>query len=415
MKKVQHSVLTILLAGSIAMDAGAQGRGFRGGRGQSGRQGGRGPDANFVADRDDFHFLLEHHDQIRRKVKELSNGVETITESDNKQVAARLQKHVAAMYQRVERKRPIRMRDPLFAEIFKHADKIEMKFKKTPQGVRVVETSKDTYVAQLIKEHAKVVSGFTKYGFKEAHKTHAIPGKPNTVAGQMHSHQEMADHVFVEFDSVYIPALAMTNQLKPGAVKALSRLSKAWDTRFVEHFHGMFEGDANWPRDVSRVAQCIALGRAKLESGTSLQAHEELEPIRDVLMEARRRNKFKYPLDSLSQFHATMEAIVKPAMRLDTASLEQSQIEQFDKLAMQAEREWKQVEETPFDFSMLGKTDRQIKKFPAMLQAESAAIRQLKKSLSSDDKESILIAARGLKRPFANVYMFFGDFPKHSR
>lgn len=191
MKHVTLALLVALLTCTVATTSMVQGRGFRGGRGGQGGngpgRGSHGPDKDFVVDRDDFHFLLEHHDEVRREVKELKGGVETITESDNHEVTAKVQKHVAAMYQRVEHKRPIRLRDPLFAEIFKHADKIKMEFEKTAKGVRVVETSDDAYVAKLIKSHAKAVSGFAKYGFEEAHKTHAIPGKPNTGGGSMHS------------------------------------------------------------------------------------------------------------------------------------------------------------------------------------------------------------------------------------
>jgi len=85
------------------------------------RQGG-GPDAQFAADRDIFHFLLQNHDQLRREVNNTKTGVETLTESDKPEIAARLQEHVAAMAKRVEEKRPIRMRDPLFAELFRHTD-----------------------------------------------------------------------------------------------------------------------------------------------------------------------------------------------------------------------------------------------------------------------------------------------------
>lgn len=414
MRHASLAILITLLACSVAATAMAQGRGFRGGRGGHGGpwRGGHGPDANFVADRDDFHYLLEHHDEIRRDVKELKNGVRTVTESDNQEVAAKIQKHVAAMYQRVEHERPIRMRDPLFAEIFKLTDQIEMKVEKTAKGVRVVETSEDPYVAKLIKAHANVVSRFAKFGFDEAHKTHGIPGKPGASGGPIHSHEEMADMVFVEFDRTYIPALALTNQMKPSAAKAVARLSKSWDIRFVEHFHKMFEGDSKWPRDVSRIAQCIAVAQAELKSGESLKAHEELEPIRDVPMEARRRNKVEYPLDSLSQFHATMEAIVKPAMRLDAASIDREQIARFVKLAQQAEQDWSMVEQAEFDLAIFGKTEQQQKQFPSMLRAEREAIRRLHDALNKNDAEAILKAARGLKPPFAKVYMFFGDFPK---
>ncbi len=168
-------VSCLALSISVAPVNAQGGPGFRGGRGG-------GPDSQFFADRDDFHFLLENHDKIRREVKNITGGVETLTESDDPEVAARLKKHVAAMYRRVEKGQPIRMRDPLFREIFRHADKIEMKFEKTAKGVRVTETSKDPYVASLIQEHAKVVSGFVKHGFDEAHRNHPLPGQTLTAA-----------------------------------------------------------------------------------------------------------------------------------------------------------------------------------------------------------------------------------------
>jgi hypothetical protein len=410
MRHVNFALLAALLTCAVAATALAQGRGFRGGRGPG--RGGHGPDKDFVVDRDDFHFLLGHHDEIRRVVKELKDGVETVTESDDKDVAARIQKHVAAMYERVEHQRPIRMRDPLFAELFRHADKIKMELENIPQGVRVVETSDDEYVAKLIKSHAKVVSGFAKHGFEEAHKTHSIPGNPDKGGGPLPSHEEMADIVFVEFDRLFIPALALTNQMKHvPAAQALQRLSKAWDARFVEHFHQMFDDDSKWPLDVSRIAQALALAEAELQSGEAKKAHETLEPVRDILVNARSRNEFDYPLDTLSQFHATMEAIVKPARQMKVGTLTDSQIMRFLELARQASQKWEQVEQAKFDLAIFAKNEQQQSQFPSLLRAERNAIDQLVETLAKRDEEAILKAATGLKPPFAKVYMFFGDFP----
>jgi hypothetical protein len=124
-----------------------------------------------------FHFLLANGNQIRREVKELANGVETVTESDDPAVAAKIQEHVEAMYRRVNQRRPIHLRDPLFRELFRNSDKISMKHDKTDNGVHVIETSTDPYVARLLQEHAKVVSLFIKNGNAEARKNHAVPAR----------------------------------------------------------------------------------------------------------------------------------------------------------------------------------------------------------------------------------------------
>lgn len=194
--KVSRLLLGLTLFASLTAIVIAQGpgqgqRGFRGGRGpqgagpgpgaHSGGQGrgmqGRGPDAQFAEDREVFHFLLEHHEQIRRKVTNRPDGVETLTESDNPEIAASIQEHVAQMAKRVHEGNPIRMRDPLFAELFRHADQIKIDYEKTSKGIKVTETSDNPDVVRLIQAHAEVVSGFVKRGFEEASQRHEVPGE----------------------------------------------------------------------------------------------------------------------------------------------------------------------------------------------------------------------------------------------
>ena len=88
------------------------------------------------------------------------------------------------MKYRVEETKPIRMRDPLFAELFRHTDKIEMVVEKTEKGVRVTETSDDEHVVTLIKAHAKVVSAFVAQGFDEAMKNHPVPSTESSQVPQ---------------------------------------------------------------------------------------------------------------------------------------------------------------------------------------------------------------------------------------
>ena len=136
---------------------------------------GRGPGPVMRADQDVFHFLLDHHAEIRRSVKRLDNGVETLTESDNKDVAVKIQEHAASMHGRVKEGRGLRFWDELFVAIFKKNDQIWMTVEKTEKGVKVVETSDDKAVVMLILAHADVVSQFVAHGFDEAHKNHPVP------------------------------------------------------------------------------------------------------------------------------------------------------------------------------------------------------------------------------------------------
>jgi uncharacterized protein len=170
---------------AVAQSGQGRGQGIRGGQGPGGLGRGQGMqgrvlgaeqhDQRHNADQEVFQYLLANHDKIKRTVKELPNGVETLTESETPQVAAKIKEHVEWMSVRIKEANPIRMRDPLFAEIFKHTDKIKMQHENTEKGARVTETSDDPAVVKLIQAHAKVVSGFVERGFAEAMKNHPVP------------------------------------------------------------------------------------------------------------------------------------------------------------------------------------------------------------------------------------------------
>jgi hypothetical protein len=128
-------------------------------------------------DRDVFQTLLGSHELIRREVKEIPNGIEAVTESDNAEVAELIQDHVAAMKVRIENGYRLRQWDPIFVAIFDHADKIRMEYEKTPKGMKVREVSDDPYVARLIQAHAKMVSGFAARGVEESKLAHEPPAR----------------------------------------------------------------------------------------------------------------------------------------------------------------------------------------------------------------------------------------------
>ena len=168
-------VLTVLAA-AVSMGAVLGAQGGTGG-GMRGRMGGMGMDATAQADMQALHQLVDHRAKITRTVTPKPDGVESLTESDDPAIAKLIQTHVEAMGARVKERRPIHQRDPLFVELFKHADRIAMQYEATPNGIRVIETSTDAYAVKLIQAHAEVVSLFLKNGREEMMKNHAVPEK----------------------------------------------------------------------------------------------------------------------------------------------------------------------------------------------------------------------------------------------
>jgi hypothetical protein len=167
--------LSILLLGAFASTALAQGHGPHQGQGQ-GRMGRMGMGGNQPQDMRTIHALFDNHKKISRTVKDIEKGVETITESDDPKVRALIAEHAWAMKRRLENKQPIRRWDPLFDELFKHADKIKLQIIDTAKGVKVIETSDDAWVVKLIQAHAAGVSEFVKEGPSSMHKEHRLPG-----------------------------------------------------------------------------------------------------------------------------------------------------------------------------------------------------------------------------------------------
>lgn len=135
---------------------------------------GKGGHGKGMADHENIHFLLDRHAEIVRHVEEIDNGVETVTTSENPEVTKVIRQHVREMQQRVESGQGMRWWDPVYAELFRHYDKIAMEVDEIPGGMLVRETSEDDDVVLLIRQHAiRGVSEFVKDG--RARAPHPTP------------------------------------------------------------------------------------------------------------------------------------------------------------------------------------------------------------------------------------------------
>ena len=118
-----------------------------------------------------IHTLFINHDRIKRTVTNLPNGIRTVTESDDPQIAALLKTHVAEMMQRVGKGAdpglPIES-DALHA-IFRDKDKIRTGSEITANGVVIVQTSNDPKVVAELQEHAAEVTDFAEKGMSTLH------------------------------------------------------------------------------------------------------------------------------------------------------------------------------------------------------------------------------------------------------
>jgi len=150
---------------------------------QRGHPGNMG-DKDHMVDMDTIHALFDNVKSIKRTVRKRPDGFESITESNDPKVVTMLQGHVVAMKSRLEKRMLIRKGDPLFRALFENADKITVEVKMTPNGIRVIEMSKDPYVINLLHLHSEAVTGFVKDGPSGMAKMHPVPPPPKETKPQ---------------------------------------------------------------------------------------------------------------------------------------------------------------------------------------------------------------------------------------
>lgn len=149
---------------------GSMGRGMRGQMG-SGMMGMNHGSAT-ASEHNDLREMFFNHDRINRTVTNLPDGIRTLTESDDPQLAATIKKHVAEMGKRVEEGRDpgLPIETPALHAIFRHKDKIKSTYEVTEKGVIVVQTSTDADAVKALQDHAAEVSDLVKRRMVAAHE-----------------------------------------------------------------------------------------------------------------------------------------------------------------------------------------------------------------------------------------------------
>ena len=125
-----------------------------------------------MGERSDIHDLFSNHEKIKRTVTNLPDGIRTVTESDDPQVAATIKKHVAEMGKRVEEGRDpgLPIETPALHAIFRNKDKIKTAYETTEKGIAVVQTSTDATAVKALQDHAAEVTDLVQRGMVAAHE-----------------------------------------------------------------------------------------------------------------------------------------------------------------------------------------------------------------------------------------------------
>lgn len=148
---------------------------------------GMGRDSAAAADVGTIHELLAEHERIKRTVASLPNGIRTLTESDDPQIAQLIREHVTAMGKRVRdgNKLGLMETDTVHA-LYANKDKIRTTSEPTANGIAVTQTSDDPKVVALLQEHARDVSSLVAGGMAAMHTAMHSGALRGGMMGPMH-------------------------------------------------------------------------------------------------------------------------------------------------------------------------------------------------------------------------------------
>jgi len=121
-------------------------------------------DAGSAADMNLVHDLTMNHAKIKRTVTHLPNGIRTVTESDDPQVAQAIKAHVASMSARLRDGREFNIFSKTLPVLFENRDKIQSTVEMTAGGAVVTRTSTDTRVVKALQGHASEVTELVQEG-----------------------------------------------------------------------------------------------------------------------------------------------------------------------------------------------------------------------------------------------------------
>lgn len=119
--------------------------------------------------------LIHNHASLTRTVEEIPKGVKTTTTTTDASVLKLLQQHPRDMYEHYEAGGAVRRMDPMFRELSRVADKVDMEFRNLDNGIEVIATSEDKEVVKLIRAHAHKVSDFVKRGHAAVRGHNPLP------------------------------------------------------------------------------------------------------------------------------------------------------------------------------------------------------------------------------------------------
>ncbi len=209
------------------------------------------------------------------------------------------------------------------------------------------------------------------------------------------------------FDRYYIPALYYTGENeKEISVKKIMRLKAAWAGLKSKYSDSKEMG---WKREFLKINRYIEKADRAAAAGSDMaSAHEALEEVRFLLLEARRKNKIDYIGDYLTDFHSGMEAFISIVKNKSPEELKEKNLKTISEIAagmlsIISRVEKREIDKNVFGFS--GGEKGQLKEYINTLQKQLAL---LDTACEAGHKEKVREISMGIKPVFIDMFLMFG-------
>ncbi len=217
-------------------------------------------------------------------------------------------------------------------------------------------------------------------------------------------------------DKAYIPALVLTSQKDPVlASKAIKKLKTQWDF-FKTRYQKNQLTDESWKTGFQKIDNLIKQAENIVRNKKPIEyAHYQLEEIRTILYDLRKKHNIDYLLDTLTDFHDEMRNIILTAMDKSPNMLDSSDITIINKALKKIRNimiEFKNIltKKQEEIISIFGLSRKDMDKINKNISQEIQIMDKLEDALKENNKEKIIKYSLKLKLPYKKIYTTFGDF-----
>ncbi len=215
-----------------------------------------------------------------------------------------------------------------------------------------------------------------------------------------------ADAVTDALHEAYAPyrvALFRTNgKSQSEAQQALTQAQSAWRSvaeRFGTKPPAPYDRDTEFAGRLTQVSALYDRAAAAVRDGKLAEAHEELESVRELLADLRRRNGVVVFSDHMNAYHAEMERLLIDAPKVlsgaDATLLLMSQVGALDYLVRQL-----RLQAPP--------ALQRNAEFDALLKDVEASVQAVRAALLRQDPGAVRDALGKVKPPYSKLFVKFG-------